>query len=232
MATSRIHPAVRALSLLWLLPKRALLRHRLTKPTDENVCDHPLVVEPEVFNPVIFRTGRFFAEYLYRDYLSGSAQQRLSILDLGTGSGVLGIVCAARGHEVLATDINPAAVDCAQRNIAANGYQALARVALGDLFDPAGSERFDLVLWNPPFFKGAPRNPFDMSWRSEDAIDRFAEELPSHLKPRGHALVLWSSQGDDRWLEARFAAHGLKFQALRQGHFGVERLTIYRVDPA
>ena len=35
------------------------------------------------------------------------------VLDMGTGSGVNGIVAASRSRDVLAVDVNPAAVTCA-----------------------------------------------------------------------------------------------------------------------
>lgn len=43
------------------------------------------------------------------------------VLDMGTGSGVNGIVAAARSREVVAVDVSPAAVECARRNAARNG---------------------------------------------------------------------------------------------------------------
>ena len=91
--------------------------------------------------------------------------------------------------------------------------------------------RFDLVLWNPPFFTGPAETPFDIAWRSDDAIDRFAAALPRHLAPQGTALLIWSSQGDTQALRARLDAHGLAVDVLRRAHFGVERFTIYALRP-
>ena len=36
----------------------------------------------------------------------------------------------------------------------------------GDLFEPVAGERFDLVLFNPPFLLGAPQDERDAAWRS------------------------------------------------------------------
>lgn len=226
-----IHPIVRALSLVWLLPKRALLRRRLTKTVVEPVCGHRICVLPDVFNPVVFRSGRFFAEFLDRDYLPKAGPRQLSIFDLGTGSGVLAVICAARGHRVTATDVNPEAVKCAQVNAAQSGYDHLIDVRHGDLFAPVTGQQFDLILWNPPFFPGLPETLFEISWRSDDAIDRFAATLPVHLKPDGRTLLVWSSQGDTERLLGRLSAHGLMPRVLRQAHFGVERFTIYELRP-
>ncbi len=68
-------------------------------------------------------------------------------LDMGTGSGYVGIYLALHGWEVHATDVSPRAVELAQRNAAANG--APVRVYQSDLFDRVEGT-FDLILFNPP----------------------------------------------------------------------------------
>ena len=68
-------------------------------------------------------------------------------LDMGTGSGYVGIYLALHGWEVDATDVSPRAVELARRNAAANG--AAVRVYQSDLFDRVEGT-FDLILFNPP----------------------------------------------------------------------------------
>ena len=48
---------------------------------------------------------------------------------------------------------------------------------------PLGGERFDLVLFNPPFLLGEPKDERDAAWRSNDAARRFAAGLGEHLEP-------------------------------------------------
>lgn len=70
-----------------------------------------------------------------------------SVLDMGTGSGILAIAGAKLGAEhVLAVDNDPVAVKTARGNVAANGVQDLVRVARGSLADVSGS--YDLVVVN------------------------------------------------------------------------------------
>lgn len=68
-------------------------------------------------------------------------------LDMGTGSGYVGIYLALHGWDVDATDVSPRAVELAQRNAAANG--APVRVYQSDLFGQVEGT-FDLILFNPP----------------------------------------------------------------------------------
>lgn len=70
-----------------------------------------------------------------------------SVLDMGTGSGILAIAGAKLGAEhVLAVDNDPVAVKTARGNVAANGVQDIVRVARGSLADVSGS--YDLVVVN------------------------------------------------------------------------------------
>lgn len=77
----------------------------------------------------------------------------MRILDLGCGSGAVGLaaLCRAENVRVLAVDSNPRALECAVRGAAKNELTGLetALDATGESI-PAGE--FDLVLANPPYF--------------------------------------------------------------------------------
>jgi protein-L-isoaspartate O-methyltransferase len=69
------------------------------------------------------------------------------VIDIGTGSGILGIAAAKRGAQVVATDIDARAVVAAEKNARLNGVSLECRV--GPLF--AGAEgKFDAILANLP----------------------------------------------------------------------------------
>src|SRR5579871_3877988 len=145
----------------------------------ERVQGMPLIVTPTVFNPRLLRTGAYFARCLARPALLAGAD----VLDMGTGSGVCALVAARHARRVVAVDINPAAVRCAQLNALMNQLQARIDVRHGDLFAPVAGERFDFVLFNPPFVPGQARSDRDRAWRSLDVAGRFAADLAAHLKP-------------------------------------------------
>ena len=72
----------------------------------------------------------------------------LRVLDLGSGSGILGIAAARLGAaEVLCLDVNPEAVACARRNGRANGVERALAHRQGGPRDLAG-DAFDLVVAN------------------------------------------------------------------------------------
>ncbi|RPI61362.1 MAG: hypothetical protein EHM50_05795 [Lysobacterales bacterium] len=114
-----------------------------------------------------------------------------------------------------------------------NHLEARIEVRQGDLFAPVPGERFDLVLFNPPFLVGAPRDARDAAWRSSDVPQRFAAGLTAHLKPGGAALVLLSSFGDAcPSYEAELLARGFRLDVFARRRYINETVTILRATPA
>lgn len=71
----------------------------------------------------------------------------MTVLDLGTGSGILAIAAAKLGAErVMAVDSDPQAVDIARDNVAINNVGGMVRVAHGSL--TGITECYDLVMVN------------------------------------------------------------------------------------
>ena len=228
----RVNPGVRWLSRLGYSIVRPYLRRRLGRTVLEHVEGVPLLVLPQVFNPAIFRSGRLLVQALATLPVPVSATQggaAARALDMGTGSG-LGAVCAARlGYRVTAVDINPDAVRCARINALQHQLEDRIEVRQGDLFEPVQGERFDLVLFNPPFFRGQPRNRLDAAWRSVDVPERFAAGLPAVLQPEGLGLLVLSTDGaQEAWLLA-FRQAGFQIDIVAQRHFGNEIMCVYCV---
>ncbi len=119
----------------------------------ERVLGMPIVVMPSVANPKLLRTGAFFASQIDARLFRAES----SVLDMGTGSGVCALFAARLARRVVAVDINPAAVRCAGINAMLNHLEARIDLRQGDLFAPVADERFDVVLFNPPFLIGVPR---------------------------------------------------------------------------
>jgi release factor glutamine methyltransferase len=149
------------------------------------------------------------------------------VLDLGTGSGVGSIFAARRGWPVVAVDINPTAVRCCRVNAMIHGLEERVEVRQGDLFAPVAGERFDLVLFNPPYFRGTPESPLDAAWRGRDVLERFAAALPEHLTPGGRGLLMLSDHGACGELVEALEARGMAVAISTRRDFGNEVLTLY-----
>lgn len=219
---------VRALCEPWMRYKRSVLLPRQTRSVFERVRGRDFVVWPGVLNPVTYRAGRYFAEFIDAtnrlDPVNGL--EGATALDLGTGCGILGVFAALRGYKVTATDIEPGAVSCARANAILNRVEDRMHVLQGDLFAPVKGQSFDVVLSNLPFFRGVPETPFDTAWKSPDIMERCAAGLSSVLKPEGVAYFVLSSHGDPAALLAALDREGFLIERVAWRHFGVETMAV------
>ncbi|WP_024804746.1 putative protein N(5)-glutamine methyltransferase [Nocardia sp. BMG51109] len=182
-----------------------------------------VAVGPGVFVPRQ-RTG-FLVEQAVRLGRSGSGGTRV-VVDLCCGCGALGLAAATelarngiRVH-LTASDIEPAAVACARRNLA----PLSAHVYQGDLFDPlpaALAGHVDILIANTPYVPTPmiarmppeardhePRYALDGGPDGLDIVRRVATEAAAWLAPGGSVLVESSEEQADSAMEI-FARHGL-----------------------
>jgi release factor glutamine methyltransferase len=194
----------------------------------ERVLDMRIMVIPGVANPKILRTGAFFASQVDARLVGAR-----SVLDMGTGSGVCALFAARHASRVVAVDISAAAIRCTRLNAILNNLENRIDIRHGDLFAPLAGERFDLVLFNPPFYLGTPNDDREAAWRSNAAAQRFSARLADHLRPDGAALVLLSSLGDACELfESELHTNGFHLEVFARKRFINETLTILRARRA
>jgi HemK-related putative methylase len=216
---------VRKLWRGWLRIRCSLFqRGRYDRLVLEDVAGRPMVVLPRVFNPKLLRTGEFMARQLDRGLIPENAK----VLDLGCGSGIGAVTAAKRTEHVVAADINPHAVRCTRINALLN--EADIEVVESDLFSALEGKRFDVVLFNPPFYRGEAKEPLDHAWKATDTLERFAEQLPDHLEEGGCAYVIFSSDGDVEGLLAALGSKNLRVEVLEELDLINEILILYRVE--
>lgn len=134
-----------------------------------------------------------------------SAAERLSLLDLCTGSGCIAIAAAkaVARFDVMATDLSPAALAIARENAEVNGVSDRVSFREGDLFTALPADaRFDLIVSNPPYVADAeyealapdirlhePASALLAGPEGMNILHRIAEEAPARLNEAGHLLV-------------------------------------------
>ena len=205
---------------------RLWARRRYQSLVIERIGDVPLVVLPQVFNPSLLRSGEFLVRQLARRDL---LQPPKRVLDLGSGSGAGAVMAARAGCDVVAVDINPDAVRCTRINALLNQVDARVEARLGDLFAAVNGERFDVVLFNPPYYRGIPRDALDHAWRSPDVVERFAAGLDGHLARDGHALLVLSSDGEHSSFLSALDAGGFRSTVVAERDFLNEQMWVYQV---
>jgi release factor glutamine methyltransferase len=176
-----------------------------------------LLAPPGVFSP-ISDTWLLARRLRAEPRLSGG-----SLLDVCTGSGALAISGALAGAgAVTAVDASLRAVLATRLNARLNGVSL--RVLRGDLFEPLGAERFDLVVSNPPYVPTAARGPgahgprraWDGGGDGRDLIDRLCAAVPSRLRPGGVALIVQSSLCGEQASLERLRGGGLEAEVIER----------------
>jgi len=125
--------------------------------------------------------------------------ESVSVLDLGTGSGAVGLAVAAERPlcKVTATDASQTALRIAEQN---KGRLGLRNIDFrhGDWYDAIGNDRFAVIACNPPYIADShyaaalsyePRDALLSGSRGLDALETVIEGAAAHLEPGGWLLV-------------------------------------------
>ena len=126
-----------------------------------------------------------------------------SVLEIGTGSGLVSMYASLLTDNVTATDINYNALELAEKNFKLNNI-ATIRLEFGDLFEPIKNEKFDVILFNTPYLPTDSNDiinddlnyAFDGGLDGRNVIERFLNEAPNHLNDNGIIQMIQSSLSD------------------------------------
>ncbi len=170
----------------------------------------------------------------------GLGEAPLRILDLCTGSGciLLSLLHELRNAGGLGTDLSEEALEAARENAVRLGLQERAAFRQGDLWEPVGDERFDLIVSNPPYVPteviptlepevrcGEPYAALD---GGEDGLvfyRRIMREAAGHLKPSGIIIV---ESGFDEAPQIAALMQDQKFRGIRtvKDYGGLDRVVL------
>ena len=142
--------------------------------------------------------------------------------DIGTGTGVIAALLARRGlAQVIATDVDARALDCARENIRRLGLTGSVQVQARDLF-PEGLAA--LAVCNPPWIPARPSSALEQAIYDPEGrmLHGFLTALPHHLAPGGEGWLVLSDLAEHLGLRSRaqllqaFDQAGLKILAQHQ----------------
>lgn len=130
--------------------------------------------------------------------LAGLLVQRpvQTALDLGTGCGVLALTMARRAQHVVASDLNPRALEFGRRSARLSGI-ANVEWRQGDWYAPVRGQRFELIACNPPYVVSPETR---LLFRDgSDATAGVVRAAAKHLVAGGLAefLINWVHEPED-----------------------------------
>lgn len=134
----------------------------------------PIIIEPKsAFGTGHHPTTTMCLEALSRLYRAGLLRAGQRFLDIGTGTGILGIACVKRGLHGLGLDIDPLSIGNSRENCAENGIDFGAFALLEGSVEVVQGQTFDVILAN---ILAGP-------------LQEMAPQLLSMLKPGGILIL-------------------------------------------
>lgn len=145
-----------------------------------------------------FGTGQHATTKMALELLLEHVRPDDVVIDLGCGSGILGIAAAQRGARVYACDVDPIAVAATRANFGANGVRAAAvKLAAGI---PPGFPRASIVVANI----------------TTDVLEPLGPRLAAALRMGGRLVTSGVTRRGRRALLDAFARHGLRLDDERK----------------
>ena len=169
--------------------------------------------------------------YLLADNLEIKKGQ--SVLEIGTGSGIVAMYASRLTDDITVTDINFDACELARKNFTENGIENI-EILWGNLFEVVENRKFDVILFNTPYLPteddevldNTINYAFDGGLNGRKVIDLFLNEVGNHLNDGGIVQMIQSSlSGNDETL-ARLDEMGFIAEIAASEHFFFEDITL------
>ncbi len=148
--------------------------------------------------------------YLIKKYIKDYSINK-KVLDMGTGSGILAKEALKYSKDVTASDIN----DECLKNL--KGIKTIK----SDLFENIKG-KYDLIIFNPPYLPLDKREDKESALSTSggkkgyEILERFINELRSHLNKNGKALIVFSSFTNKRKIDSSLKKNNFKYRLLEE----------------
>ncbi len=156
-----------------------------------------------------------------------------SVLEIGTGSGIVAMYASKLTDEVTATDINFDAIELAESNFKANNIDNI-ELLFGNLFEPVKDRKFDVILFNTPYLPTEEGEviednlnyAFDGGLNGRKVIDLFLNEVKNHLNDGGIVQLIQSSLSDNDETLNKLDELGFIAEIAKKEHYFFEDIVL------
>ena len=156
-----------------------------------------------------------------------------SVLEIGTGSGIVAMYASRLTEKVTATDINFDAITLAESNFKANNIDNI-ELLFGNLFEPVKNRKFDVILFNTPYLPTEEGEvlednlnyAFDGGLNGRKVIDLFLNEVKNHLNDGGIVQLIQSSLSDNDETLNKLDELGFIAEIAKKEHYFFEDIVL------
>ncbi|PIU21821.1 MAG: protoporphyrinogen oxidase [Candidatus Diapherotrites archaeon CG08_land_8_20_14_0_20_34_12] len=152
-------------------------------------------------------------------------------LDIGCGTGIQSVNMALQGANVLAADINDAALRNTKITAETFGVEKLVKTRKSDLFSNIKKdEKFDFIVFNPPYVPSTKikYTELDGGKKGRIILDKFINEFAGHLNEKGVCYFLQSSLNGIKNTEEKLEKQNLKFEIVAKQRIFFEEIIVFK----
>lgn len=153
-------------------------------------------------------------------------------LDVGCGSGIQSVNMALQGAEILAVDINQAALRNTKITAESFGVEKLVKTRKSDLFSGIKKdEKFDFIVFNPPYVPSTKIKYAELDGGRQGRIilDKFLNEFAEYLNGNGICYFLQSSLNGIKNTEEKLKKQNFQFEVVARQRIFFEEIVAYKV---
>ncbi len=169
--------------------------------------------------------------YLLADNLQIKPGQ--SVLEIGTGSGIVAMYASRLTDKITVSDINSDACLLAERNFKDNNIENI-EILFGNLFEVVKNRKFDVILFNTPYLPTEEDEvlddtinyAFDGGLNGRKVIDMFLNEVSDYLNDGGIVQMIQSSLSGNEETLNKFDELGFIAEIAATEHFFFEDITL------
>ncbi|MDO5848602.1 MAG: class I SAM-dependent methyltransferase [Methanobrevibacter sp.] len=156
-----------------------------------------------------------------------------SVLEIGTGTGIVAMYASKITDKITVTDINLDAVTLAEKNFKKNNIENI-EILFGNLFEPVKNRKFDVILFNTPYLPTENGDviddnlnyAFDGGLNGRKVIDNFLNEVKNHLNEKGTVQIIQSSLSNNEETLKRLDELGFVSEIAASEHYFFEDITL------
>ncbi len=165
-----------------------------------------------------------------------------TVLEIGTGTGIIALFCALNGAEVVCSDINPYAIELVKKNTSKNKSFLTGSIDIrsGNLFEVVNKNTFfDLIIFNPPYLPTSTDEYVGGSGWFDKAVsggpsglkitNEFLNKLPNYLKDDGCAFCIFSTKSPRAQFNQTLRENNLVSTTIAEQSFGDETIEVHRI---